>query len=189
MIWIIVIAVVVIWIVVAASNANSPQRQLAALLESFNGYPEQCYQKVQEKLSKDFRRRYNKEEDWIFANEKEFNERRNEDRVEYKENELWKQHVQTILASDKYSIESKRNVVDAWFDFMSAKDKLNSGIEYGLETETLEQWGKECYESRNTLTAVMAAFDFDLEGETKGIVRQVAKDFPVAHKKTQRVVA
>lgn len=189
MIWIIFLVIIVVVAVAVVSNANNPQRQLAALQEHLNGYPEECYQKNQEKLSKDFRRRYNKEEDWIFDNEKEFNERRNEDRVEYKENELWKRHVQTVLASDKYSLESKRNAVDAWFDFTSSRDRLNDAIEVGLDSDTMEQWAKDCHESRNTLTAVLAAFDFDLEKETKDITERVAKDFPVAPKKTSKAVS
>jgi hypothetical protein len=188
MIWVFIIAaVIVIWVVSAANNANSPQRQLASLQEWLNNYAESDYSKVQDKLRKDFQQRYDKKEHWGWSNEKEYNERRNQDRVEFKENELWRRHILTVMTSDKYSIDAKRHAAKAWHIYITTSQRMIDAIEIGyLDSDGMEELGRGVYESRSTLVGVMAAFDFNLEEETRNFEKEVAESFPIVSKKPRR---
>ena len=174
---IVVIAIIVIWVVLASADANNPQKQLAHLQDWLNSYAERDYRKVQDKLTKDIQTRYDSEQH--LGSERQYNERRNQDRVELRENELWRRHILTVMSSDKYSIDAKGNAARAWHDYIRTTERVNTAIELGyLDSDDMDDLGKSWRESRNALIGVMAAFDFDLEKETKQFQADVAKEFP-----------
>lgn len=191
MTWIIVIVIVAIIVIVAVRSAstNSPERQLAALKEWFDDYPQTKYEKIQKELEDEFGESYDKDKHWIHRNEKDFNERRNYKIVRHEENELWRMHTLTVLTSDKYSIDAKRSAVNAWTEFVSAEERLRDAIEIGYaDSDEMERMGDYMRETRQSLIAVMAAFDFDLEKESKQIAVKVAKEYPVARRTPKKSI-
>ncbi len=95
-------------------------------------------------------------------------------KLTYRENGLWRRHIVTIMASDKFSEQAKLNAVGAWTHYINAQKFLNQSIDVGVE-DLMESSADRYHKSRGDLIAVMEAFGYDLEKESKQIESKIKK--------------
>ena len=95
---------------------------------------------------------------------------------------LWNKHYITVMASDKFSQESKSNLSKAWFNRLSSEVYLIDAIEYGYDD--IEATGDACREAYQTFTATLEAFGYDPDKETTDTKEQVTKGVKEHYKGT-----
>jgi len=176
-----IIVIITIIVIIAIRNTNNPQRQLAALKDWFEGYPQKMYDDVQTSLLDSNSQRYDKNKSIL--GEKEHNERFNSRLIEYRENELWRMHVLTVLNRDNVSIETKKSVLSAWSDYILSLERLQGAIDIGYaDSDEMDEMGDRIQSTRLSFIAIMSAVDFDLEKESLQIKSKVSKQYPVERK-------
>ena len=96
-------------------------------------------------------------------------------KLKYQENSLWRRHIVTIMASDKFSEDAKLNAAGAWTHYINAQKHFSQHLDLLSPPDLLDGAGQEVFKSRDDLIAVMEAFGYDLEKESKQIESKIKK--------------
>jgi hypothetical protein len=94
---------------------------------------------------------------------------------------LWNKHVITVMASDKYSQQSKQNLYSAWYSWITKTSHAREHISY-YEGDAYDELITKTIESRETLKATLEAFDYDTDQEEKDTAKEVSHRIKTEYK-------
>ncbi len=95
---------------------------------------------------------------------------------------LWSKHITTVMASDKYSLESRKNLYDTWYQRLSSEVSLLEAIKY----VDFDSYGEEFAESYQTFKATLEAFNYNPDQEDADTEKRVAK-YIKSHYKDEQI--
>lgn len=181
------IIIVIAWVIYSRKVSSYPAQKEFAKSEGF-------YQSVQQYLDKEFKSLqapYSQDAPLWVLSEKGYYEHRNGIRGQYELNKLWRRHILTILSSDKFSSQAKKNAVNAWSDYVAANywfDKLGDDIEAGTtERGDIETGADNKGEAYSNLAAVMEGCGYNLEKETEQMKTRIDREYPIKSKKVKKI--
>src|SRR5262245_49756197 len=129
MAWLIIILVVGVlgYYGLKAVVANDDRKKAIWREDLLNGFKEKIYKHHNDTIAK-----YSGGKLLIGSTKKETDEKIIEWRTEIEKIRLWDKHIKTIQASDTYSQDSKIQLENAWFDYLSAYSSMVQAMDVGV---------------------------------------------------------